>query len=143
MEKNIGESVSERIKQRRKELGLTLKQVAEALKVTEATLSRYESKEIQNMGIDKLEPLSKILKCSPVYLLNGYEDFKIKNTDNEEIKNYELSKIDKEEIKKIIDMNLLMFNDKNMPNDDRKDLEKVIKKLFIKKRLRKKTKHEE
>lgn len=135
MEKNIGESVSERIKLRRKELGLTLKQVSESLKVTEATISRYESKEIQNMGIDKLEPLSKILKCSPAYLLTGYENFKVKDTDEEEIKNYELSKEEKEEIKKIIDMNLLMLNNKNILIGDKKELEKVIRKIFIRKKL--------
>lgn len=60
------------IKNRRLELDLTMKQVANALGVTEATISRYESGEIQNMGIDKIEALSKILRCSPGYLM-GWE----------------------------------------------------------------------
>lgn len=61
------------IKRRRTELGLTLKDVANALGVAESTVSRYESSEIQNMGIDKIEALSKILRCSPAYLM-GWDD---------------------------------------------------------------------
>lgn len=61
------------IKNRRLELGLTLKDVAKALGVAESTVSRYESSNIQNMGIDKIEALSKVLRCSPVYLM-GWAD---------------------------------------------------------------------
>lgn len=57
-------SVQEIIKRRRLELDLTLKQVAKALGVSEGTVSRYESGEIQNMGIDKIEALSRVLRCS-------------------------------------------------------------------------------
>lgn len=61
--------INEIIKQRRIELGLTLKDIAKALNISESTVSRYESNEIQNMGIDKIEALSRILKCSPGYLM--------------------------------------------------------------------------
>lgn len=60
------------IKNRRLELGLTLKDVAQALGVAESTVSRYESSDIQNMGIDKISALSKVLRCSPAYLM-GWE----------------------------------------------------------------------
>ena len=66
-------AVQDIIKNRRKELGLTLKDVAKALGVSEGTVSRYESANIQNMGIDKLVPLAKVLHCSPGYLM-GWED---------------------------------------------------------------------
>lgn len=62
-------NVQDIIKNRRKELCLTLKDVANALRVSEATISRYESGEIQNMGIDKIKSLSLILECSPAYLM--------------------------------------------------------------------------
>lgn len=66
-------TVQDIIKNRRKALRLTLKDVANALHVSEATVSRYESGEIQNMGIDKIKALSLVLECSPAYLM-GWDD---------------------------------------------------------------------
>ena len=66
-------NVQDIIKHRRTELGLTLKDVAKALGVSEGTVSRYETGDIQNMGIDKIQSLSKVLQCSPGYLM-GWED---------------------------------------------------------------------
>lgn len=65
--------ISKMIKSRRLELGLTLRDVANALGTAESTISRYESSNIQNMGIDKIEALAKVLHCSPGYLM-GWED---------------------------------------------------------------------
>lgn len=59
----------ERIKKRRKELGLTAEQVAEALNVSRATVYRYESAEIEKLPIDIIEPLSRILQTTPEYLM--------------------------------------------------------------------------
>lgn len=67
--------VNEIIKKRRKELGLTLKDVALELGVSESLISRYESNDVKNMGIDKITPLARVLKCSPAYLM-GWEDEK-------------------------------------------------------------------
>jgi transcriptional regulator with XRE-family HTH domain len=66
-------SIAKNIKKRRLELGLTLKQVADSLGVAESTISRYESNEIRNMGIDKIETLAQTLKTSPSYLLGWTE----------------------------------------------------------------------
>ena len=66
--------VNEIIRARRKELGLTLKQVADKLGVSESLISRYESNDVKNMGIDKLIPLAKILKTTPAYLMGWEED---------------------------------------------------------------------
>lgn len=70
---------NEIIKQRRIELGLTLKDVARALNVAESTVSRYESSDIQNMGIDKIEALSVVLKCSPGYLMGWIDEKEFPN----------------------------------------------------------------
>lgn len=64
-----------KIKNRRNELGLTLKEVAKALGVSESTVQRYETSEIKNMGIDKVEALANILKVTPEYLM-GWSDEK-------------------------------------------------------------------
>lgn len=71
--------VNEIIKKRRKELGLTLKDVAEKLGVSESLISRYESNDVKNMGIDKLIPLAKVLNTTPGYLMGW---------DTEESKTY-------------------------------------------------------
>lgn len=81
---------NEIIKQRRIELGLTLKDVAKALNVAESTISRYESSDIQNMGIDKIEALSVVLKCSPGYLMGWIDEKEVPKapptiSDNEKV----------------------------------------------------------
>ena len=53
------------IKNRRIELGLTMKDVAAACSVTEATVSRWESGDIENMRRDKIYSLAKVLSISP------------------------------------------------------------------------------
>ena len=55
-------TISERIKARRKELGLTLEDVANALGVAKSTVLRYETEAIKNAGSDKIEALAKLLK---------------------------------------------------------------------------------
>ena len=66
-------TVGERIKNRRKELGLSVDQVAENLNRTRATIYRYENNEIENLSITVLEPLAEILNTSPAYLA-GWKD---------------------------------------------------------------------
>lgn len=68
------------IKKRRLELGLTLKDVAEALSVAESTVLRYERNDIKHMGIDKITQLAKVLKCSPVELL-GWDENQTEGAD--------------------------------------------------------------
>lgn len=70
--------VGERIKSRRKEIGLSAEQVAKELGVSPAIVYRYESNDIMNMRIDKLEPIAKALRTTPAYLM-GWEDDKKEN----------------------------------------------------------------
>jgi len=74
--------MNEMIKKRRLELGLTLKDVATKLGVAESTVLRYERKDIQNMGIDKILQLAKVLKCSPADLLGWDMDQIIAEEDS-------------------------------------------------------------
>lgn len=60
------------IHNRRNELGLTMKQVADAIGVSEATVSRWESGEISDMRRSKIASLSKILNISPLDII-GWE----------------------------------------------------------------------
>ena len=63
----------ERIKHRRKTLGLSAEEVAEKMGVSAATVYRYESSDILNMGIDKLELIAKALKTTPAAIM-GWEE---------------------------------------------------------------------
>lgn len=65
--------IYERIKKRRKEIGLSADEVANALHVSRATIYRYESKEIEKLPTNIIEPLAKVLKCSVPYLMGWYE----------------------------------------------------------------------
>lgn len=58
-------TTNELLKSKRKELKLTMKQVADFVGVSEATVSRWESGNIANMGRDKIALLSQILKITP------------------------------------------------------------------------------
>lgn len=57
------------LRKRRKELGLTMLEVAKAVGVSEATVSRYESGDIKNMRRDRIEKYAKVLKVSPALII--------------------------------------------------------------------------
>ncbi|MDR1755216.1 MAG: XRE family transcriptional regulator [Eubacterium sp.] len=62
-------TIGKRIKQRRKELGLSADQVAERLGVDRTTLFRYERGAITKVPTSTMAKLAKILYTSPVYLM--------------------------------------------------------------------------
>ena len=81
--------VHDRIKLRRLELGLTLKDVSKKLGVAESTVSRYETEDIKNMGIDKIEKLAQALDCSPGYIMGWEIDIDIEKLNKENKKKLE------------------------------------------------------
>ena len=102
--------IGERIKTRRKEIGLSAEQVADQLKVSPY---RYESSDIANMRIDKLEPIAKVLKTTPAYLM-GWEDKKENGLDNDDpeeliILNRTAKKMTPEKQKKLLEIAKIMF----------------------------------
>lgn len=62
------------LKARRLELGLTMAEVAKAIGVSEATVSRYESGNIKNMRRDRIENYAKILKVNPATLIGATDE---------------------------------------------------------------------
>lgn len=65
---------NEVIRMRRKELKMTLKEVANAVGVSEATVSRWESGDIKNMRRDKIAALARVLDVPPAVLMD-WEQF--------------------------------------------------------------------
>lgn len=77
-------TIGERIKQRRKELDLSVEDVATKLNKNKATIYRYESNEIENLPITILEPLAEALQTTPAYLMGwdiGIKEIPIKYID--------------------------------------------------------------
>ena len=66
-------TIGERIKFRRRELGLSVDEVANALKKNRATIYRYESNDIEKLPITVLEPLARVLQTTPAKLM-GWND---------------------------------------------------------------------
>ena len=63
------ETMGDRIKKRRMELGFTLADVAEKLGVESSTILRYENGHIENIKYTIMLKLADILYCTPSYLM--------------------------------------------------------------------------
>ena len=62
------------LKARRKELKLTLMDIAKACDVSEGTVSRWESGDIGDMKRSRIAALAKILQISPAVIVGSEED---------------------------------------------------------------------
>lgn len=67
------EKLSIVLKKRRKELGLTLAQIAEMMGVSEATVQRWESGNIKSVRYEKMDKLAEILRVNPAAFM-GWDD---------------------------------------------------------------------
>lgn len=67
--------LSDVLRNRRKQLGLTLAQIADQMNVTEATVQRWESGNIKSIRHEKIGKLADILNVSPAQLM-GWEEEK-------------------------------------------------------------------
>ena len=67
------ENLSAVLKRRRRDLGLTLAQVADAMGVTEATVQRWESGNIKSIRYEKIGKLAEVLEVSPASFM-GWSD---------------------------------------------------------------------
>lgn len=63
----------ERIRTLRESLGLLQVDVAKDIKVSKQTLYKYENDIVTNIPSDKIEALSKVLKCDPKYIM-GWDE---------------------------------------------------------------------
>lgn len=76
--KNIGY----RIKERRKQLGLTGVEVAERVGIAQATYYRYETTKGENLPADLVRPLANVLLTTPEYLLGFTDDASVARREN-------------------------------------------------------------
>lgn len=66
-------NIGKRIKERRKELNISVDELAQRLNKNRTTVYRYEKGDIENLPIDILDPLAKALETTPAYLM-GWDD---------------------------------------------------------------------
>lgn len=66
-------TTGQRMKARRKEIGLSAERIAEILDVHPATIYRYENGEIEKVPGDRLEVIANALQTTPQYLM-GWAD---------------------------------------------------------------------
>lgn len=71
--------IGKRIQTRRKELGMSVEELAKKLGKAKATVYRYENGDIENLPLDILEPIAKALAIKPECLM-GWEEVQ-KNND--------------------------------------------------------------
>ena len=69
-------NMAQKIKNLRKEKGLTLEQVASVVGVGKSTVRKWETGMIANMRRDKIAALAKALGTTPAYLMGWKEDDK-------------------------------------------------------------------
>ena len=70
----------ERIRARRRELGLTLEEVALAAETSKQTIQRYENGVIENIPDGRLEAIARALSTTPAYLM-GWGDATLPHPD--------------------------------------------------------------
>lgn len=66
-------SIGERIKTRRKEIGMSAKELGEIIGKTESTIFRYEKGRISNVDSNIIVPIAEALRTTPAYLM-GWDD---------------------------------------------------------------------
>ncbi len=71
-------TTGERIKARRKEIGMTADRLAEKIGVSRSTIFRYENGDIEKMPVNALVPIAQALSTSVEYLM-GWEEEQKKN----------------------------------------------------------------
>lgn len=65
--------IIQRLQQRRKELGLSYQELSERTGLSKSTLQRYETGDIMNIPLSKIDILAKALQISPKYIM-GWQD---------------------------------------------------------------------
>lgn len=68
-------NVGKRIQDRRKELNISVDELAARLNKNRTTVYRYEKGDIENLPLGTLKPLAEILETTPAYLMGWADGF--------------------------------------------------------------------
>ena len=119
--------LSDVIKKKRKELGLTLLEIAKYVGVSEATVQRWESGNIKNVRFEKIALLSELLKVSPAEIM-GWDQLDVMTsklypnwTPGESVP-YALSHVSQNNIKNCVTIPVLKYAPINTPVSEVKEI---------------------
>lgn len=121
------------LKQKRKSLGLTMKDVARACDVSEATVSRWESGNIGDMKRSRIAALADILQISPAIIVGTVDDTNFSQLGDYE-ENIEYLKNQPELLelyKEIVENDQLAILFDKAKKLEPKDLEQILKIIDI------------
>lgn len=62
-------NMGERIKEKRKELGLTQEELGKRVGLQKSAIAKYENGRVENMKRSMIEKMSEVLGCSPTWLI--------------------------------------------------------------------------
>lgn len=115
-------NIKDIIKQKRLECGYTMKELAEKVGVSEATVSRWESGNLATMKHTKIMLLAKALKISPAMLFDAPASSSLSLTQQEEthIKKYrQLDADGRERVDYVLDMEHKLANERAEKEEQR------------------------
>lgn len=101
-----------RIKDCRKELKLTLQDIADEIGVAKSTIQRYENGNIENIKLPVVEAIARVLDVSPSYLLGKTAEKKLLINNDRELTEY------LEELKNRSEMRMLFSVSKTATKED-------------------------
>lgn len=129
--------IGDRIRNKRKELGLSLRELAEQLDISFSMLAKYERNEslLNNLQI---ENIAKVLRTTPAYLMGWSDNEKYEHIDKS-IDISSLTEEEKEELNHKLSLVTLVFSDgKPLNEETQQELKDIITKFYFKVKKNKK-----
>lgn len=127
-------TLGDRVKRKREELKLSQEELAEKMGYKSKTSIHKIEQNITDLPLSKVEELSKVLRVSTSYLM-GWEEEPTKTIDPI-IEEYHLDDYELAEYNKILNMNMLMFNDKELSEEGKEKLQIALKEVFVEELLK-------
>ncbi len=98
--------IIQRIKSRRKELNLSYQALAERTGLSKSTLQRYETGDIANIPLSKIETLAKGLETTSQYIMGWVDKANQKTASAARLENNEITPDEDKQISDFIDFML-------------------------------------
>ncbi len=117
-------TIGERIKQKRKELGLSQEEVADSLGYKSRTSVFKVEQGITDLPLSKVKEFAKVLKTTPSYLM-GWED------DDGNLNVETLPKKEKLNYQEFMEQSKFFFNDENVSEEDKELFFKSLQEIFL------------